>query len=618
MGKMDWKMERAYEILGIPLYNGNKEFELKNERIGEMSVSQFEQIVKEVSFEWESKVYGLAFDYDDCMEYGQRKALREKAFVPYEDFLKLHQLTFLDWKDSKYIHVDFKAPDFVWQDEQEHGITPAPYLHPDFHRYFRKFITNKASYDNFCYTYPPTIKGYLKLLAQSNVKKLNSFFLHSKIWCCVKASDRAKHTYITGSSGSGKSELIKFITYSEIKKEHRRGHVVLIDPNGDLAEQTVQMALVEGVKYEDIIYFDPFLDEDFTPCINPLQTTDTTERNIDRLGQELCRVFSSILKADAGLSTQMEALFTPCVATLLREGHSSFIDLQDFVDSEDIAAPYLDLGKESPFAQHRRFFENKFNDNSYRATKMSIYTKLQSLLNSSVFVNITTGRTTIDLFKILNEKKPKLIIFKLSKGSMGSEASEAFGRFVLGLISVLALQRDGLAENDRVPVSLTVDEFQNYVGGKILKEGLTELRKYKIAYTLACQYPNQIDTDTQDAVFANTTVKIVGQQQDPKNIALLSRTLSCEPEEIKGLKVGNFIGKVGETPSFSFSVPDTVLNTHNKLSEWKWNEFIDYQLEHYYQQKGDVQTIFEPEMSEEQEEHKAQEPQPKAPLFTDF
>lgn len=51
------------------------------------------------------------------------------------------------------------------------------------------------------------------------------------------ARDRAKHTYITGSSGSGKSELIKFITFSELKKEHRKGHIVLIDPNGDLAEQ---------------------------------------------------------------------------------------------------------------------------------------------------------------------------------------------------------------------------------------------------------------------------------------------------------------------------------------------------------------------------------------------
>ncbi len=611
MEKIDWKLRRAYEILGLPFGNQaqlDKEFDI----LGEIQISQFEEIIDKISQEYYGKVMDLRHSFHHVLDDNERIKLEVKAFIPYRDFLRQHELKHLDWKPQKnpqrrfYDDPEFIEPDAVYS----------------LHDYLknRLGISSLQDYEDFCKDYPPNTTGYLNLLSHSSAKKLDRFFGQSKLWCYVHARDRAKHTYITGSSGSGKSELIKFITFSEIQKEHRKGHVVLIDPNGDLAEQTVKMALSEGLDYQDIIYFDPFLDEVLTPCINPLQTADTSERNIDRLSQELCKVFSSILKADAGLSTQMEALFTPCVATLLREGHSSFIDLQDFVDSDGIAEPFLELGKQSPFAQHRRFFENKFNDNSYRATKMSIYTKLQSLLNSSVFVNITTGRTTIDLFKILNKEEPKLIVFKLSKGSMGSDASEAFGRFVLGIISVLALQRDSQDENDRVPVSLIVDEFQNYVGGKILKEGLTELRKYKIAYTLACQYPNQIDTDTQDAVFANTTVKIVGQQQDPKNIALLSKTLSCEPEELKALKVGNFIAKIGEKPYFPLSVPDIVLKAHTKIQNWDWSGFVDYQLKNYYEFKGNIQTIFttDSDTEEEQTEHKAQEPQPKTPLFKDF
>ena len=607
--KIDWKLERAYEILGLPFAN-QAELDAEFEILGEIQLTQFEEVIATISQEYYDKVMCLRSNFNHVLDNKERLQLERKAFISYKDFLRQHELKYLDWRPVKnpyrraYDDPKFIEPDAVY----------------DLHDYLRNnlLVTNEQDYEDFCKNYPPNISGYLKLLSNSSAKKLNSFFLQSKLWCYVRARDRAKHTYITGSSGSGKSELIKFITFSELKKEHRKGHIVLIDPNGDLAEQTVKMALVEGIKYKDIVYFDPFLHKDYTPCINPLQTADKSERNIDRLSQELCKVFSAILKADAGLSTQMEALFTPCVATLLREGRSSFVDLQNFVDSEDIAAPYLELGKESPFLQHRRFFENKFKEAAYKQTKTSIYTKLQSLLNSAVFVNTTTGQTTIDLFKILNEKTPKLVIFKLSKGSMGSEASEALGRCILGLISVLALQRDGQPENARVPVNLTVDEFQNYVGGKILKEGLTELRKYKIAYTLACQYPNQIDTDTQNAVFANTNVKLVGQQQDPRNIALLSRMLSCTTEEIKALGVGHFIGKVGEKPYFELSVPDITLKTHTKIFGWNWNRFVSYQLEHYYQPKGDLRPIFGTDKKQEQLAHKDREPHIKKPLFTEF
>lgn len=613
----DWKLEDAYSVLGIPI-DEKDNLELNWERIGQITPGQFEQIVDNVSFGWHWRVNEIIEMYRDHLTLDQKQALREKAFVSYAKFLTVHKLTFLDWKQTKTFYVNFKDPGFVYEEGKDYGTIPAPYTHKDFHRYFRQFIYDKVSYDNFCYTYPPNLQGYLKLLAQSNAKKLNAFFLRAKLWCYVRAKDRAKHSYITGSSGSGKSELIKFITYSEIKKEYRRGHIVLIDPNGDLAEQTVKMALVEGVKYKDIVYFDPFLHRDYTPCINPLQTADQSEQNIDRLSQELCKVFSAILKADAGLSTQMEAVFTPCAATLLREGYASFLDLQNFVDSEEVAEPYLELGRQSDFAPHRSFFERKFTDTTYKQTKASIYTKLQSLLNSSVFVNTTTGSTTIDLFEILNQKTPKLLIFKLSKGAMGSEASEAFGRLILGLISALALQRDDQAEGARVPVNVTIDEFQNYTGGKILKEALTEHRKYKIAYTLACQYPGQIDTDTQNAVFANTNVKLVGQQQDPRNIALLSRTLGCTPEEIRALGVGHFVGKVAEKPHFSLTVPDIAIKTHTKIFGWNWNRFISYQLEHYYQPKGQLEPIFGTDKIKERDDHKSQEPKLKKPLYTDF
>ncbi len=47
--------------------------------------------------------------------------------------------------------------------------------------------------------------------------------------------------------------------------------------------------------------------------------------------------------------------------------------------------------------EYREFFKNHFDHYLYDRTKQSIYTKLQSLLNSQLFLQMTTGLSTVDL-----------------------------------------------------------------------------------------------------------------------------------------------------------------------------------------------------------------------------
>ena len=54
---------------------------------------------------------------------------------------------------------------------------------------------------------------------------------------------------------------------------------------------------------------------------------------LELIAQEITGVFSELLK-DAALSVQMEALLTPCIATLLRRKGSSLRDLQRFMVDE--------------------------------------------------------------------------------------------------------------------------------------------------------------------------------------------------------------------------------------------------------------------------------------------
>ena len=96
-------------------------------------------------------------------------------------------------------------------------------------------------------------------------------------------------------------------------------------------------------------------------------------------------------------------------------------------------------GKQSPNEAHREFFQNAFFNKSYGATKQSIYTKIQSLLNSPGFANFIAKPSTFNLEAELNGKK--LILFNLSKGKMGDDSSEAAGRFIVAMIQSIIKRR---------------------------------------------------------------------------------------------------------------------------------------------------------------------------------
>src|SRR3990170_4496017 len=68
----------------------------------------------------------------------------------------------------------------------------------------------------------------------------------------ITESDRMRHIYIIGATGTGKSELLKDMILQDIKKG--RG-ICFMDPHGDAVEDLLQMIPPE--RAEDVIYFRP-------------------------------------------------------------------------------------------------------------------------------------------------------------------------------------------------------------------------------------------------------------------------------------------------------------------------------------------------------------------------
>jgi hypothetical protein len=495
-----------------------------------------------------------------------------------------------------------------------------PFLHPDisrvvaemrFHTYEDFLLTlkhgapKKGDYITAGHSlngFEPRLAGYLAYL-QKNAPDLHGFFFR-RLQARIPEDDRRRHTYVLGKSGSGKSELLKVLVHGYLRKPGFCT-VVIIDPHGDFAEEVAKFR--ENRDSDRLIFIDPYLSPGYTPTVNPLYLRDHSPQNVDITAQALVDAFKQILD-NTSLTVQMEALLVPCLTVLLLRENSTLIDLQRFLNDEK-NDDLVSLGKQSQHPAHRLFFRDRFYERTFAATKASISTKLQSLLNSQTFYHLTVGRNTVDLEAVLNGKK--LVVFNLAKGKLGSDTSEAFGRFLLALMQSAILKRAQSAKGQRVPVHLFIDEFQTYISPSIA-EILAESRKYGLHLTMAQQYlGQQMDTDFRRGILANTQVKMTGMSANDSRAAIAKETGIGE-SDLAGLGKGQFYVKVGNRPAFKLYVPSLLIGTKHAMAAKDWQTVKTRQLENYYRRLSQPQPAAPDNRGGDPKEYEAPKPQAEA------
>ncbi|MBN4056096.1 type IV secretory system conjugative DNA transfer family protein [Rhodothermus sp. AH-315-K08] len=444
-------------------------------------------------------------------------------------------------------------------------------------RFAKTFAPTLEDYRTHIGRYLPTMAFEIgeHIDASSQERRLEPFGAY------IPEKSRRMHTYITGKSGSGKTELLKSILHAYVTRPGY-GSVVLLDPHGDVAEQVAEWK--EFAVSDQLIYVDPYLKYGACPVINPFQLRQREdpqeqEHAVSLATSQFVGVFRELMKSEsAPITSQMKTLLEPCISTVIRRS-GTMADLQRFmVDTEN--ADLIRSGLRSPNRAHRNFFKTGFGWDKYSQTKTSLYTKMQSLFNSEAFYNLVVGESTIDLEDVLNRKK--VVVFNLSRGVMGEEASDAFGRFIVGMILSLGLQRQRVTENDRVPVHAFIDECQHYVSDSL--EGiLTECRKYKIYLTLAQQIVGQsMNTQMKRIVLGGgVDVKIAGMNE-PSSLNAYARATGAHREDLDRLGVGQFYVKCGNQRAYPFTAPDTLLGRKNKMTRSEWEAVKQGQIEKYY------------------------------------
>ena len=447
------------------------------------------------------------------------------------------------------------------------------------HRSLTTFLTNNI----------PDTQGYLEFLRnlRSRVSLLKPYFQPQ--YFTISEKERWKHTYITGSSGSGKSELLKVLIHQHLKKWRGRYGIVVLDPHGDLVHEIARHKRIAGQNSADVFFFDPRIEASatFLPRYNPLEIPDRSDGSIDVYAQHISSAFSELI--GEGLTVNMHTLVKACLHVLLRLPGSTLVDLQRFFDPQR-NAPLVEKGTQLPNPADREFFAFGFHQKNLDPTKSALATKIQNLLGNHLFQRIVSQKSTFNLETLVNGKG--IVLFNLSKTELGRDGSSALGRFLIAHIKAIAYKRARIADHNRRPAnSLFLDEFQNFIGPSI-KEALTEARKFRLYLTMASQVVGQdMSQSLQKIVLANTNVKIVGRNT-PSSLRTFVEEMSVPLEKLGELQLGEFFVHVmqNNTPARKIHVPKKFLGKRGCGEEKQWDTFRVAQIKRFYSRDSQAET----------------------------
>ncbi|MCI0542298.1 type IV secretion system DNA-binding domain-containing protein [bacterium] len=315
----------------------------------------------------------------------------------------------------------------------------------------------------------------------------------------IKAEDRARHMYVIGKTGMGKSTMLENMAIQDIQNGEG---MAFIDPHGASAEALLDYVPPERVN--DVVYFAPF-DTDYPVSFNIMEDVGRDKRHLVSNG--LMSAFKKIW-VDAW-SARMEYILSNTLLALLEYPNATLLGVNRMlVDKEyrkkvveHISDPSVKSFWVDEFA--------KYTDRYTQEATPAIQNKIGQFVSNPIIRNIIgQPKSTFDIRQMMDEKK--ILIMNLSKGKMGEQNANLIGSMLVTKIYLAAMSRaDSSASELRnlPPFYFYVDEFQSFAN-ESFADILSEARKYKLSLTIAHQYIEQMPEEVRDAVFGNVGTMI--------------------------------------------------------------------------------------------------------------
>lgn len=313
----------------------------------------------------------------------------------------------------------------------------------------------------------------------------------------LAAADRARHMYVVGQTGTGKSTFLENLALQDMLEG--RGFA-FVDPHGDTAEKLLSMVPKE--RTEDVIYFCP-ADMDYPQGLNIFEYHSDDQK--DFLIQETINMLYKLY--DPGhtgiIGPRYEHIFRNAALTIMADpGGGSFVDIPKLFRDPVFVEQKLKFVTDQNVIEFWRKEMAQFQ----RSTEFGdiigwFVSKFGAFLSNEMMRNII-GQTTsaFNLREIMDDGK--ILLVNLSRGRTGDLNSKLLGMIFVMKFEAAAMSRADIPEEQRKDFCLYVDEFQNFSTDSFA-DILSEARKYHLNLIVANQFTTQLTDEVRDAVFGN-------------------------------------------------------------------------------------------------------------------
>ena len=307
----------------------------------------------------------------------------------------------------------------------------------------------------------------------------------------IKREDRFSHVYVIGKTGTGKSTLLESMALQDL---HLGNGFALIDPHGDLVDRIADRIPPERVM--DVLYLDA-ADPSQPYGYNPLRRVRQDRSALAASG--LMEVFKKMWPDAWGV--RMEHILRNVLIALLEQPSATLHDVLRIISDKKYRRS---IGASLHNAAVKSFLLDEFDRFTfgYRADGIApIQNKVGAFLADPLLNRILTApKQDIHVRRLMDEGR--VLLVNLAKGRIGEDSSALLGALLVTTIGLAGYSRADLVPADRRDFFVYVDEFQSFTT-LALANMLSEMRKYRLAFTVAHQYQHQLDPDVRHAVLGN-------------------------------------------------------------------------------------------------------------------
>lgn len=330
-------------------------------------------------------------------------------------------------------------------------------------------------------------------------------------------TDRQRHMYVVGQTGTGKSTFLEDLAYQDMLNGDG---FAFVDPHGDTAERL--LAMVPQSRTEDVIYFCP-AEMDYPMGLNLFEYRTPDQK--DFLIQEVLNMLYKLYdpQHQGIMGPRYEHLFRNAALTVMADpAGGTFVDIPKLFRDPQYVKQKLQYVKDQNVIEFwQKEMPQSQRSNDFGEVVSWFVSKFGAFLSNEMMRNIIgQTKSAFDLRDIMDNKK--ILLVNLSKGRTGQLNTQLLGMIFVMKFQAAAMSRAEIRdESQRQDFCLYVDEFQNFSTDSFATI-LSEARKYHLNLIVANQFTTQLTDEIRDAVFGNVGTIVsfrLGQDEDAEALA---------------------------------------------------------------------------------------------------